>query len=72
MRLIAGGGFKTGQTIGETDAQGGVAKGRPYTPGNIFANLYHHLGLDPRTTIADQNGRPIPLLDDPRPVVELG
>jgi uncharacterized protein (DUF1501 family) len=70
--VIAGGGFKTGQAIGETDVQGGVAKGRPYTPGNIIANLYHHLGLDPATTIADQNQRPIPLLDDPRPVVELG
>jgi hypothetical protein len=69
--VIAGGGFKMGQAIGETDAQGGQAKGRPYTPANIFANLYHHLGLDPTTTIADQNQRPIPLLDDPRPVVEL-
>jgi len=30
------------------------------------------LELDPATTIADQNQRPIPLLDDPRPVAELG
>jgi uncharacterized protein (DUF1501 family) len=69
--VIAGGGFKTGQAIGATDAQGGQSQGRPYTPGNVMANLYHHLGLDPRTTIADQNQRPIPLLDDPRPVSEL-
>lgn len=69
--VIAGGGFKTGQAIGATDKHGGQAQGRPYTPGNVLANLYHHLGLDPRTTIADQNQRPIPLLDDPTPVQEL-
>lgn len=69
--VIAGGGFKTGQTIGETDSHGGQAKGRPYTPANIFANLYRHLELDPATTIADQNQRPMPLLDDRAPVHEL-
>jgi len=69
--VLAGGGFRVGQTIGETDAQGGQSKGRPYTPGNVLANLYHHLGLDPATTIADQNQRPMRLLDDGEPVREL-
>ena len=62
--VIAGGGFKTGQVIGETDAQGGRHKGRPYTPGNVLANLYQHLGLDPATMIPDHNQRPMPLLDE--------
>lgn len=69
--VIAGGGFKVGQVIGETDAQGGVAKGRPYTPGNVLANLYHHLGIDPATNIPDLNQRPMPLLDDRTIVKEL-
>lgn len=69
--VLAGGGFRTGQTIGETDAQGGQSKGRPYTPSNVLANLYRHLGLDPATTIADQNQRPLRLLDDAEPVREL-
>jgi uncharacterized protein (DUF1501 family) len=69
--ILAGGGFKTGQTIGETDPQGGQAKGRPYTPSNVMANLYLHLGIDPATTILDHNRRPMHLLDDREPVREL-
>ena len=51
--VLAGGGFKVGQVIGETDAHGGRSKGNPYTPGNVLANLYRHLGIDPATTIPD-------------------
>jgi hypothetical protein len=69
--VIAGGGFKTGQAIGETDSHGGQAKGRPYTPGNVLANFYRHLGLDPATTIPDRQGRPMHLLDEREPVREL-
>lgn len=69
--VIAGGGFRTGQTIGETDAQGGRSKGTPYTPANVFANLYRHLGIDPSQTIPDHNRRPMHLLDDREPVREL-
>lgn len=69
--ILAGGGFKAGQAIGETDAQGGQSKGRPYTPSNIMVNLYHHLGIDPATTILDHNRRPMYLLDDREPVREL-
>jgi len=70
--VLAGGGFQTGQAIGETDAKGGEAKGRPYTPAHIMANLYRHLGIDPTTTLRDQNQRPIALLEDADPVRELG
>ncbi len=70
--VIAGGGFKVGQVIGETDPHGGRAKGRPYTPSNVMANLYRHLGIDPATTIPDHNLRPVYLLDDRDLVHELG
>jgi len=69
--VIAGGGFTTGQVIGETDAHGGVAKGRPYTPANVLSNLYRHLGIDPAVTIPDHSGRPRHILDDREPVREL-
>ncbi len=69
--VLAGGGFRTGQVIGATDKHGGRSIGTPYTPGNIMANLYQHLGIDPAWTIPDHNQRPIPLLDDPKPVREL-
>jgi hypothetical protein len=69
--VVAGGGFKVGQVIGETDAHGGRSKGKPYTPSNVLANLYHHLGIDPATTIPDHAKRPMHVLDDREPVSEL-
>ncbi len=69
--VLAGGGFRVGQVIGETDSHGGRNKTNPYTPSNIFANLYHHLGLDPAATIPDLANRPMHLLDERQPVREL-
>lgn len=69
--LVFGGGLKTGQVIGETDAHGGQSKGKPYTPSNVLSTLYRHLGIDPLTTIADYNRRPMHVLDDREPVREL-
>ncbi len=70
--VVAGGGFKVGQVIGETNADGGRAKGKPYTPANVLASLYRHLGIDPATTIPDQANRPMYVLDDRDSVSELG
>ncbi|MBI3862837.1 MAG: DUF1501 domain-containing protein, partial [Planctomycetia bacterium] len=69
--VVAGGGFRVGQAIGETDSQAGQSKVRPYTPANILANMYHHLGIDPATTIPDFRKRPMYVLDDREPVHEL-
>jgi hypothetical protein len=69
--VVAGGGFRTGQVVGETDRHGGAAKGKPYTPANVLACLYHHLGIDPATTLPDHAGRPVHVLDDRAPVREL-
>jgi hypothetical protein len=69
--VVAGGGFKVGQVIGETDSQGGRSKGKPYTPANILATLYAHLGIDPATTIPDHTKRPMHVLDDREAVREL-
>jgi uncharacterized protein (DUF1501 family) len=69
--VLAGGGFKVGQVIGETDAHAGRSKGKPCTPSNIMANLYRHLGIDPATTIRDYQNRPMHLLDDRELIQEL-
>jgi hypothetical protein len=69
--IVAGGGFKLGQVIGETDAHGGYPTSRRYTPGNVLACLYRHLGIDPKAEIPDREGRPMRVLDDPEPVHEL-
>ncbi len=69
--LFAGGGFKTGRYIGETDQYAERPKTRPYGPQNVLATLYRHLGIDPATTIPDLSGRPVYLLDDREPIAEL-
>lgn len=69
--LLAGGGFKTGQYIGETDRRAERPKSRPYGPQNVLATLYRHLGIDPTTTLLDRSGRPHYLLDDREPIAEL-
>ncbi|MBP3959907.1 DUF1501 domain-containing protein [Gemmata sp. G18] len=57
--ILAGGGMKTGQAIGSTDRTGGTAKDRPVTFGDVFATLYHNMGLNAETTtINDPTGRP--------------
>jgi hypothetical protein len=71
--LMAGGGMKTGQVIGSTTAQADLPKDRPVHFQEVFATLYHNLGLDPRTrTVTDHSGRPQYLVDDPHvPIPEL-
>ena len=71
--LLAGGGMKTGQVIGATDRIAGEATSRPVTFGEVFATLYHNLGIDVnQTTITDLNGRPQYLVEDnAQPIAEL-
>jgi uncharacterized protein (DUF1501 family) len=57
--LLFGGGMKTGQVIGATDRLGGEATERPVRFGDVFATLYHNLGIDvSKVTIPDLAGRP--------------
>src|SRR5262249_11804005 len=57
--LLAGGGMRTGQVIGATNRLGEYAKERPVTFAEVFATLYHNLGIDPHTaTVPDLTGRP--------------
>jgi uncharacterized protein (DUF1501 family) len=70
--LLAGGGMRTGQVIGSTDRIAGEAASRPVTWGELFATLYHNLGIAPGATLPDLTGRPQYLVeDDARPLREV-
>jgi len=57
--MLACGGMRTGQVIGSTDRLGEAAKDRPVTFPEVFATLYHNMGIDFRTTREfDLSGRP--------------
>jgi hypothetical protein len=64
--LLAGSGMRTGQAIGATNRLGEYAKERPVHFQEIFATLYHNLGLNPATvTLPDLTGRPQHLVEYP-------
>jgi hypothetical protein len=70
--LLAGGGMKTGQVIGATDRLAGEATERPVEFGEVFATLYHNLGIDvSKVTLPDLSGRPQYLVDSCQPMREL-
>lgn len=69
--IMFGGGMKTGQVIGSTNRLGEHAKDRPVTFGEVFATLYHNIGLDTaQQTLLDQTGRPQYVIYD-TPIKEL-
>jgi hypothetical protein len=70
--LLAGGGMKVGQVIGATDRHAGTVVSRAVLYQDVFATLYHNLGIDlAATTLTDPNGRPHHLLDHGQPIREL-
>ncbi len=71
--LIAGGGMRMGQIIGSTTRDGGEADDRPVTFQEVFATLYHSVGIDVSSaTVNDLNGRPRYLVDQRyKPMPEL-
>ena len=70
--LLAGGGIKTGQVIGATDRYAAQVVSRPIHYQDVFATLYHILGINPgTTTLTDPNGRPQFLLDRGSVIREL-
>jgi len=71
--LMAGGGMKMGQVIGATDRLAGEAVSRPVTFPEVFATLYHNLGIDVETaTVDDLQGRPQYLVEPgAKPIREL-
>ena len=70
--FLAGGGLKTGQVIGSTNRLGEKPEDRPVHLQQVFATIYHQLGIDPQVAhLTDPNGRPQFLIDQRDPIAEL-
>lgn len=70
--FLAGGGLRGGVVLGRTDRTASTPLSRPVHYKDVFATLYHTLGIDARrTTIIDPRGRPRYLLDEGEPLREL-
>lgn len=72
MSMIAfGGGMRTGQVIGATNAKGEHPITRPLTPNDVWATVLSFLGINSNHTFPDHVGRPMPILSDGKPIPEL-
>ncbi len=71
--LLAGGGMKTGQVIGATDRIGAEAADRPVSFQEVFATIYHNLGIRlDSDRLFDFRGVPRRVIDDSvQPIAEL-
>ncbi len=69
--LFSGGGLRMGQVIGATNSKAEYPVECPYSPSDMLATIYRHLGIDYRQSLLDYSGRPIPILDDGAPIREL-
>lgn len=71
VALMAGGGLKVGQVVGKTNALAEVVTDTPVGPQDIAATIYHTLGINLHTWYKAQDGRPIELCPEGKPVKEL-
>jgi hypothetical protein len=63
--LIAGGGFKGGQVVGESNSKGEEVKTRPIYPRDLIGSIYAQMGIDPGGSILHpMSNEQIPLLED--------
>ena len=61
--VLAGGGIRGGQAIGNTGADGETVKERPVSVPDLLATVVKGLGIDPTKQNTVENGRPIRIVD---------
>lgn len=57
--LMAGGGVKGGQVLGESDARGTLPKNEGFSPDDVAASFYHALGINHEKEYNTTTGRPV-------------
>lgn len=70
--LIAGGGFKGGQVVGESDAKGEEVKTRPVYPADMIASIYGQLGIPADAKLPHPLGLPTCVVPDKNEKVPMG
>jgi uncharacterized protein (DUF1501 family) len=68
--MLAGGGLRGGQVIGATNAKGEHPVKHALKPADLLATVYKVMGIDPKQSFKDHTGRPIPILDEGKPIEE--
>ena len=69
--LMAGGGVRGGQVIGESDDTAAGPRHEGISPDDVAASFYHNLGIDPTLEYDTNTGRPITLVRDGKVIEQL-
>ena len=69
--VMAGGGLKPGQAIGQSDAKGEYPKERPLSPEDVLSTMYGVLGIDKTIDYLNEASRPVKILNGGEPIKEL-
>lgn len=69
--LMAGGGVKGGQVLGQSDDKASMPANEGFKPDDVAASFYHALGIDPAKEYHTNTGRPITLVRGGSPIHKL-
>jgi len=69
--LLSGGGLRTGQVVGSTNARGEEPHSRPLSPNDLLATWYKYLGIPVDLHVNDFAGRPTPIVPHGKPIEAL-
>ena len=69
--ILAGGGIRGGQVVGESDANGEGPKDKPITPDDIAATFFTALGINPKKEYHTPSGRPVMIVRYGTPIQPL-
>jgi hypothetical protein len=71
VACMGGGGVKTGEVVGATNQLGEFVIDNPVTPQDLAATIYHALGISLHTYFRSQDGRPVELVPEGKPIRQL-
>ncbi len=60
--LVAGGGFKGGHVVGESDETASFPLSRPVSPQDFIGSIYELCGIDPEGPLPNNVGKKLPIL----------
>ena len=69
--IMAGGGVRGGQVLGESDETGEAPIGEGFSPDDVAASFYYNLGIDHTKEYHTNTGRPIMIVRDGEVIPEL-
>ena len=69
--FFTGAGTKVGQVVGASDKQAAYPTTKHFGPADIAATIYHSLGIDQESRVANKEGRPMFVLDHGHVIEEV-